>query len=70
MSAIEPGSRVLTRDVLGDMLERRAISGVEIQNDHPIVWVCKEQEWLDAESEGREPEGFPWPAEDVSPATY
>jgi hypothetical protein len=33
--------------------------------DFPVVWVCTEAEWQRANSEGREPQGIPWPAEDV-----
>jgi hypothetical protein len=69
MSAVKPGVKVLARDALGDLLERRAITGVETENGNQVVWLCKEQEWLAAESEDRQPEGFPWPAEDVSADT-
>jgi hypothetical protein len=65
MTTIEPGARVLARDVLGALLERRALSRVEVSNGHQIVWVCKEDEWIAAQTEERTPEGFPWPAEDV-----
>jgi hypothetical protein len=66
MDHIERGSEVVVRDVVGDLLPRRAISEVEMGHDFPVVWVCKDEEWAAAEAEGREPEGVPWPAEDVS----
>jgi hypothetical protein len=58
---------VHARDVLGNLLPRRATSGVVMGHDFPIVWVCKEEEWQVAQAEGREPESVPWPAEDVEP---
>jgi hypothetical protein len=33
--------------------------------DFPVVWASREDEWEAAASEGRPPEGVPWPAEDV-----
>jgi hypothetical protein len=65
MATIEPGSRVLARSAFDELLERRAITGVQPGHDFLVVWVCSEQEWQDARSEGRQPEGLPWPAEDV-----
>lgn len=66
---IESGDRVKTVDAFGETKTRRAISGVEIDgHDFPVVWVCSEDEWLAAQKESREPEGIPWPAEDVSVA--
>jgi uncharacterized protein YcnI len=62
---IEPGSRVLARSAFDELLERRAITGVQPGHNFPVVWVCSEQEWQAAHAEGREPEGLPWPAEDV-----
>jgi len=31
--------------------------------DFPVVWVCTEAEMTDAQREGREPHGLPWPAD-------
>jgi hypothetical protein len=33
--------------------------------DFAVVWVCRPEEWEQAQAEGREPEGVPWPIEDV-----
>jgi hypothetical protein len=66
IAVIESGAQVIVRDARGQTLSRRAITGVVPGHDFPIVWVCKEEEWLAAQSEGREPEGVPWPAEDVT----
>ncbi len=30
-----------------------------------VVRVCTEEEWSAAQQEGREPDGVPWPIEDV-----
>lgn len=65
MDEIKPGVKVLARDALGALLERRAVTSVELANNHEVVWVCKEEEWLAAEANSREPEAVPWPAEDV-----
>jgi hypothetical protein len=70
MAMIEPGSRVLARSAFDELLERRAITGVQPGRDFPVVWVCSEQEWQDARAQGREPEGLPWPAEDVQLAEH
>ena len=62
MEPIEAGSEVLARDAFGQLLHRRAVSGVETIDHHQVVWLCSEEEWLTAESEGRDPERFGWPA--------
>jgi hypothetical protein len=62
---IERGNQVRVRDASGSLLERRAITGVEMGVDFEVVWVCREEEWELAGVEEREPEGVPWPAEDV-----
>jgi hypothetical protein len=65
MAIIEPGSKVLARSAFDELLERRAVTGVQPGHDFPVVWVCTEEEWQRASDEGRQPEGLPWPAEDV-----
>jgi hypothetical protein len=65
MAMIEPGSRVVARSAFDVLLERRAVTGVQPGHNFPVVWVCPEEEWQGAQAEGREPEGLPWPAEDV-----
>lgn len=62
--AIERGDRVVVRDAMGHDLERRALSGVEM-SDFEVVWVCLPEEWDAALVEGRNPEGVPFPADDV-----
>lgn len=65
---VRPGDRVHTVNAFGERQERRAISGVELEgHDFPVIWVCREDEWTAALEENREPEGVPWPAEDVLP---
>jgi hypothetical protein len=63
---IRPGVAVVARDAEGENLRRRALTGVMDGHDFPVVWVCREEEWQQAEHEGRKPEGVPWPANDVS----
>ncbi len=62
---IERGSYVWARSATNEQLERRALTGVEDGYDFKVVWLCSEREWETAQAEGREPEGVPWPAEDV-----
>jgi hypothetical protein len=66
MERILPGSKVLARSAFGDLLPRRAVTGVVMGRDFQVVLVCSEEEWEAAEAEGREPDGIAWPAEDVS----
>jgi hypothetical protein len=63
---ITEGSRVEVLNARGERTERVALSGVVAGRDFPVVWVCFPQEIEDAEAEGREPVGVPWPAEDVT----
>lgn len=44
----------------------RALTGVVAGGDFAVVWACSEREWSAAEAAGREPQGIPWPAEDVA----
>lgn len=62
---IQPGDRITARDAFGRENERRAITGVVVGQDFPVVWLCTDEEWETAGKEGREPEGIPFPAEDV-----
>lgn len=59
------GSRVEIRNGRGQTLTRRALTGVMMGEDFPVVWACREDEWDVALRDGRPPEGVPWPAEDV-----
>ena len=63
--AIERGTPVTVRDALGEKLRRIALSPPKRGEDFPIVLVCRPEEWEAARAEGREPEGVPWPREDV-----
>ena len=63
--AISPGMKVIAHSTFDGDLPRRAVSGVVDGRDFPVVWVCKEDEWERAQVEGRDAEGWPWPAEDV-----
>jgi hypothetical protein len=67
MGSFQTGDQVEAVDVEGERLRRRALGGVVDGVDFPVVWVCREEEWHAARREGREPEGVPWPAEDVHP---
>lgn len=62
---INPGDLVVARSAFGERLDRRALTGRVDGKEFAVVWVCREDEWAAAQLEGREPEGVPWPAEDV-----
>jgi hypothetical protein len=64
---ISPGTHVLAKAADGQELPRRAVTDVIDGEDFPVVWVTTEDEWESAEAEGRRPEAWPWPAEDVQP---
>jgi hypothetical protein len=62
---IERGAKVIAATADGNPRELRALTGVMAGGDFAVVWACSENEWETALAEGREPEGIPWPAEDV-----
>lgn len=63
---IERGMRVKVRNADGAELTKVALTGTVMGDDFPVVWACREDEWAKAQTEGRDPEGLPWPAEDVT----
>jgi hypothetical protein len=67
---IKRGDAVSVRTAFGDLLERVALTGVEMGRDFPVVWVCSRDEWEAGGEEGTELEGLPWPAEDVHLADH
>ena len=62
---IAPGDRLLARTAKGTKVPRRAVSGVQDGDAFPVVWVCGEEEFEKAQTEGREPDAVPWPANAV-----
>lgn len=62
---ITSGALVEVVNARGERTERVALSGVVAGRDFPVVWVCRPAELEAAEAEARDPEGVPWPAEDV-----
>lgn len=68
MAEIRAGQLVIARTASGRDLEKRAVTGIVMGHDFPIVRVSRLEEWDAAAREGREPEAVPWPAEDVRPA--
>jgi hypothetical protein len=63
---IKPGDRVLALNARGERGERVALTEVVMGRDFLVVWICRPEEWVAAQAEGREAVGVPWPAEDVS----
>lgn len=69
MKNIERGDLIVAETAGGGHRELRALGGAVAGGDFAVVWACSLAEWEAAETEGREPEGIPWPAEDVTIAT-
>jgi len=65
MDKLEKGSEVEIRDAFGQWLRRRALGPAVPGHDFEVVWAVREEEWEAAHAEGREPDGVPWPVEDV-----
>jgi hypothetical protein len=59
------GDLVIAVDATGAELLKRALGGPVRGVNFVVVWVCREEEWHAAQREGREPDGVPWPVEDV-----
>ena len=68
MSEVQRGDRVLAASADGITRQLRATSGVIAGGDFAVVWVCTENEWAAAQAEDRDPEGIPWPADDIKVA--
>lgn len=64
-TSIKPGDKVIARTAFDRQVVRRAVTEAVMGSDFLIVRVSTEQEWEDAQAEGREPHSVPWPAEDV-----
>jgi len=65
MPEIQPGQTVVARTASDREIEKRAVTGVVMGHDFPVVWVSRPEEWEAAERDGRKPDAVPWPAEDV-----
>lgn len=63
--AMTPGARVKVRTAFGQLVEKRAVTGVVRGDAFDVVRVCSEDEWESAARAGQIPHGSPWPAEDV-----
>lgn len=72
MDAITAGTPIEVTDALGRTFTKRALTDVERAGRYPAVWACSEDEWLDAERDGRDPEAepFPWPLRSVRALSY
>jgi hypothetical protein len=70
MREIRAGDIVLVRTAFDQWHKRRALTGVIPGDRFAVVWACRLEEWDSAQAEGREPEGAPWPAEDVQLAEH
>ena len=68
MDEFSLGDMIVVKDARGHELQKRALGPAVQGGTFRVVWACREDEWLAAQAEGREPDGMPWPAEDVRPA--
>ena len=60
---IERGTPVEVTTAAGSHVRMIALGPRSQGRDFPVVWVCTEGEMNDAQREGREPQGLPWPAD-------
>jgi hypothetical protein len=67
---VKSGDPIIVRDALGNELPRRATSSIDPGDEFAVVWACREEEWLAAIAESREPDSTPWPLEDVQVAEH
>lgn len=65
MNDIKRGDLIVAEGADGERRELRALGETVAGGDFAVIWACSLAEWDAAEAEGREPEGIPWPAEDV-----
>lgn len=65
MDEFQRGDVVIVKDARGHELQKRALGPAMQGGSFEVVWACREEEWHAAQVEDREPEGLPWPAEDV-----
>lgn len=63
---VKPGDVVLALNARGERGVRIALTSIVMGRDFPVIWVCRKEEWIAAQAEGRDPDGVPWPAEDVT----
>lgn len=68
LEQIEKGTPVRVRSDFAPERAWIAHGPVTMGGDFEVVVVVPPEEWDSAEAEGREPTGYPWPAEDVIPA--
>ena len=64
MELIKAGDKILATNIDGEDMPKRAVSE-PYMSTFQIVRVCREQEWVAAQAEGRAPRSVAWPAEDV-----
>lgn len=66
MDEFKAGDQVVVVDAQGQQRYKRALGPVVQGGSFEVVWACRQEEWQAAHTEGRDPVGLPWPAEDVS----
>lgn len=59
--AITRGDVVEATTAGGGLVRMRALGSPMQGQDFPVLWVCTEEEWERATTEGDDPDGLPWP---------
>jgi hypothetical protein len=65
MDQFSVGDLLVVRDAGGRKFRKRALGPAVPGHNFTVVWMCSEDEWAAARAEGREPDGRPWPVEDI-----
>ena len=59
--AINRGDVLEVTTASGRTVPMRALGSPEQGRDFMVVWVCTEEEWTRATTDGDDPDGLPWP---------
>lgn len=62
---VKRGTVLTVQDACGRKFRKRALGPVVDGHNFPVVWMCSEDEWAEAQAEGRDADGRPWPVEDI-----
>lgn len=65
LGSITPGMVLEARTAQGDWIRMRATGWPAPGRSFPVVWVCTEGDYAEAQATGEELRGIPWPLEDV-----
>jgi hypothetical protein len=63
--AIDVGTLVEAVTATGERVRLRAVGRPTRGRDFPVVWVCTEEEFQEADQGGRPAKGLPWPLDAI-----